>query len=214
MDRNHQNEVVFSIHRQVKQRLFYRLDDAQLIQGLQWITTKMRHLFPRQVPYEEDLSDKNKACTRYISHILALSGALSRTSHLSKDPTMLAQLLLDGGIYLWSKRLLDDAQALLDKAKLMCEMRDEDKVLLSETYSIRAAVLVDSGNLDEAPKYFELAMTVIKEHLKAVKGNEGTYNHIYLANAYNNLGAMYAQLGDYDKAKTQIKVSLFLKEKW
>lgn len=213
MDRN-KDGVVFSIHRQVKRQLFDRLDDVQLTQGLQWITAKMRHHFPRQVPYEEDLSDKNKACARYIPHILALSDALSRTSHLSKDPTMLAQLLLDGGIYLWSKRLLEDAKGLLDKSQLMCEMRGEDQVLLSEIYSIRAAVLADSGNLVEALKYFEQAMSVIKRHLKAVKGNEGTYDQIYLANAYNNLGAMYAQLGDYDKAKTQIEVSLFLKKKW
>jgi tetratricopeptide (TPR) repeat protein len=102
---------------------------------------------------------------------------------------------------------------LLNKAKLIYEMHDEDKVLLSEIYSIRAAVLADSGNLDEALKYFELAMTVIKEHFMAVEGNEGTYDQIYLANAYNNLGAMYVQLGDYDRAKTQIKVSLFLKKK-
>lgn len=213
MDRN-QDGVVFSIHREVKRRLFDRLDDAQLTQGLQWITAKIRQLFPRQVPYEEDLSDKNKACARYIPHIIALNDALSRTSHLSKDPTMLAQLLLDGGIYLWSKRLLDDARALLDRSQLMCEMRSEEKVLLSEIYSIRAAVLADSGNSEEALKYFEEAMAVIKGHLMAVRGNEGAYDQIYLANAYNNLGAMYAQLGDYDKAKTQIEVSLFLKKKW
>jgi tetratricopeptide (TPR) repeat protein len=127
---------------------------------------------------------------------------------------MLAQLLLDGGIYLWSKRLLDDAETLLDRSQGLCEMRGEDKVLLSEIYSLRAAVLADSGNLDEALKYFERAMSVIKSHLMAARGNEGAYDQIYLANAYNNLGAMYAQLGNYDKAKTQIEVSLFLKKKW
>lgn len=204
--------LVFSIHREVKRRLFDRLDDAQLAQGLTWVTTKLRHLFPRQVPFEENLSNKNEACSRYIPHILALSDALVRTSHLCEDETTLAQLLLDGGIYLWSMRLLDDAEALVNKSHLICQRRSNDRVLLCEIYTIRAAVQADSGNPHVALKYFEQAMAVIKEHLMIVKRNQGAYDQVYLANAYNNLGAIHIQLGDYDRAMDEILVSLHLKE--
>ena len=45
--------------------------------------------------------------------------------------------------------------------------------------------------------YFERCMATIKRHLVAVKGNKGNYNQIYLANAYNNMGAICAAVGPH-----------------
>ena len=76
---------------------------------------------------------------------------------------------------------------------------------LAEAYNNIAGIYQNMNDYDNALKYFNMAMTIIKNVLDK--------EHPYIAMIYNNIALVYQAKGDYDNALVYFNKALAIKEK-
>jgi tetratricopeptide (TPR) repeat protein len=132
-------------------------------------------------------------------------------------PELLAELLVDGAIYLWERGLLAQAHQLITSAKSICEDGEYNPQLLSGVYSFQGCILSDSGDLEQARLCFTQEVYHKRWHLKDLQRKNkkpDMIDEIQLANAYNNLAGILCANGDFKEAELNNQLSLYLKERW
>ena len=160
------------------------------------------------------MNDGDPSCAPCIKHILALQNALFIVKDAGRvDAQTLASLYLDGGIYLWAKGLLADGRALTTQAKGLCDTAPVDQPMTAQIYSFHASVVSDAGDIEQGLDYFERSLEIIKHYLIAIRDTADEFDKALLANAYNNLAAVYYALRHYKKAEMFNEISLLQKEK-
>ncbi len=198
----------YTLHRQVKRHVLNRLTEQQLEQGCISVIRRLRQLFPRQSPFSGELDDKDPHCAPCIKHVLALRSAMAAVRVAASKPQVLASLYLDGGSYLYAKRLLADARVLTGEAERLCGTGQVDRSMTVQVYSFHASILSDSGNIERGREYFEKALVIVERYRATTREPATASDRALLANAYNNLGGIYLAMGDYERALRYNKRSL------
>ncbi|CAN9264153.1 unnamed protein product [Alternaria alternata] len=209
---------ILSIHRQVRTYLRHKLDATQIRDGCSLAFRSLRHVFPHQSVIAEPLSLQWDQCAPWIEHLIALADGINRFSQKFDTfdiPVDVASLLVDGAIYLWERGLLDEGRNLTLTAKDIVEGRVCDQNLVANVYSFHGCILSDSGQLEEALKFFELEKDKRMERLKTGRNSNqpgDIFDQIRLANAYNNLAGVCCSLRKFGDAMVYNEMSLKIKQ--
>ena len=139
---------------------------------------------------------------------LAIKAALPLIlQHITGHQT-LASLFLDGGIHLWAKGWLESGRSLTEEAKSLCDNSRIEKLVESQVYSFHASVVAESGDFEEALRYFEKSLEIFENHLRSVRDNALDSERALLANAWNNLAGIHQALGNFNEAELYNKLLL------
>ncbi|EXJ78232.1 hypothetical protein A1O3_09393 [Capronia epimyces CBS 606.96] len=209
--------VTVRVHRQVRRHLFASQTSSDLSTAFSWIVKKLRKEFPHQSPFAEPLSRSWPQCESWISHLIALNEVA--VAYRNKLPVSegLAEVLVDGAIYLWERGLLAQGRDLILSARNICESGATDQLLLAEVYSFHGCILSDAGEIDKALFCFNQQVNIRRNQLHELKRQNvaaSMWDEIKLANAYNNLAGILTAHRDFDKAGMYNDFSLQLKERW
>lgn len=211
------SDRIYNIHRVVKRHLLSHLSDEQLGQAIDGLTRKLRSEFPRQTPWEDEVNNKKWIHSDLISHIVAINKEFERVSTLTSIPEVLAQNFLDGAFDLWLKGLLEEGIELINSAATLSSRHNFDDILTAEIISFLGTLRADSGEIEKAYVCFDEAHAIQKRRcmqIRAMGREPSFFDEIYLANSYNNLAGIHHAKGNYEEARIENEVAIFIKEKW
>ncbi|KAJ6016262.1 hypothetical protein N7540_010853 [Penicillium herquei] len=208
-------DSALKIHRELRRRILITANPTDLQRAFVWALKKLREVFPHQSPFAEPLSRKWKQCGRWISHVISVRVvAVSFRSKL-EIPEVLIELLVDGGIYLWERGMLDQGYKLLESAEDMCNTISHcSQPLRAAVYSFRGCILSDKGRIDDAIECFRKEVNHRREHLRSLRKPATIVDEIQLANGYNNLACILCASGAISEAEINNELSITIKERW
>ncbi|RYP20212.1 hypothetical protein DL765_002886 [Monosporascus sp. GIB2] len=88
-----------------------------------------------------------------------------------------------------------------------------DQPMAAQVYSFHASILSDSGNSEKGLEYFEKALEILRRHLTSIRDMADETDHVLLANAWNNLGAVHCAQGNYARAEMYNEMALRHKQR-
>ncbi|KAJ5986317.1 hypothetical protein N7451_010682 [Penicillium sp. IBT 35674x] len=210
-----------SVHRLVQQYCLDRLTVSERQRSSDIAIRLLRHVFPRQSPFAEPLSEEWPECERWITHVTSLSNRLAQLDAQILSIEQVAELFLDASIYLWERGLLSSGERLIIIAKRICEDQNtktfKNNALVSDIDAFQATFLAEQGDLSGAFECFERQAHDRRSNLTSIRdrGDCPTMvDDIQLSNAYNNLAGICLSMGKLAAAEMWNILSLQIKEYW
>ncbi|KAJ5903254.1 hypothetical protein N7504_005637 [Penicillium tannophilum] len=210
-----------SVHRLVQQYCLDRLTVSERQRSFEIAIRLLRHVFPRQSPFAEPLSEEWPECEKWVTHVTSLLNRLAQLDAQLSSIEQVAELFLDASIYLWERGLLSSGERLIMTAKRICENQNtsnfNNNALASDIDAFQATFLAEQGDLSGALECFERQAHDRRSNLASIqdRGDRPTMvDEIQLSNAYNNLAGICLSMGRLADAEIWNILSLQIKEYW
>lgn len=212
------------MHRALKQHLIHLLDEqgsGKLQLVFERALSLVRRAFPRGDELQAPTNHTWEACEARLPHVSSLQTIFESWTPQLKATMPFATLLADTGNHLWERGLVKQALGIMDTGEKVCEgLSHESEVhtVHANICAISSAVYLDIGfsGRHKALALVKKALELRQRRMRMLDENDkGTATDaLQLANAWNDLGVILIQMGEYEKAVPSFDESLKLKNTW
>ncbi|KAJ5469548.1 hypothetical protein N7539_009166 [Penicillium diatomitis] len=205
------------MHRVIKHHVHHLLDSGDLSKctdAFEDAVSIAMQMFPSRPLDGGTMSKRWTECELWFPHVLSLKEAFKSLEHrIIRPPRALADLLCNCAYYMWERSIKHAASFAADALEI-CRLvlpDDDPDPLPADMMTILGSLqLVNFLTRKNSISYFQQALQVRTRHMDATR-HPTLVDKLQLANAYNNTGAGYLAMEQYDEALKYLNRALRIK---
>ncbi|KAF7717274.1 NB-ARC domain-containing protein [Penicillium ucsense] len=205
------------MHRVIKHHVHHLLDSgdfSKCTDAFEDAVSIAMQMFPSRPLDGGTMSKRWTECELWLPHVLSLKEAFKSLEHrIIRPPRALANLLCNCAYYMWersTKHVASFAADALEICRLVLPDNDPDPLPADMMTILGALQLVNVLTRKNSISFFQQALQVRTRHMERTR-HPTLADKLQLANAYNNTGAGYLAMEQYDEALKYLDRALRIK---